>query len=185
MMRMRPVISRCTRAISRLPLACTSCRWNCSSSCPTVAPSLSRSASGRSQTSANAASVGRSSCRVTVSRRAHRCPDEPDRQVGGRRLTHGFALDPGRCGRWGGLALGGLVLERGVGQDGVKQHGRLQTLGRRAEAPAIEAGDLSIARLVPCLLELDLGLQTLDRLPPHQHRIAYRRGVGRGHVRGF
>ena len=55
------------------------------------------------------------------------------RQVGGQRLAHGFAFDTWRCGRRLVRLLGGRVFERGVGQDGVEQHGLgagVQALGR-------------------------------------------------------
>ena len=82
-------------------------------------------------------------------------------QVGGQRLAHGFALGFGGCGCWGGSVPGSLVLQIGICQDGIEQHGlraAVQALSRSAKAPALQACDLEVQRFDPGLAELDLGL---------------------------
>jgi hypothetical protein len=105
------------------------------------------------------------------------------RQVGGQRLAHGFALGSGRCRRRLGALLGGLVLQRGIAQDGIEQHGlraAVDALGRSAEAPALQARDLEVQCFVPGLLELDLGLHALNQISQHLQRLVGVRGARRG-----
>ena len=87
------------------------------------------------------------------------------RQARGQRLAYRLAFGAPRRARLLVLVLGGLVFERGVGQDGVEQHhlrARLQALAGRAEAPALEARDLEVQRLDPDLLELEFALHALE-----------------------
>ena len=110
------------------------------------------------------------------------------RQVGGQRLAHGFALAAGRCRWFGRRGLGGCVLSCGIDQDGIEQRGlraAVQALGRAAEAPSLQAGDLSVARFVPGSLELDLDLHARDQISQHLHRIVGGRRLGCRGIRGF
>lgn len=102
------------------------------------------------------------------------------RQVRGQCLAHRLTLDARGGRRRLDLVQGGEVFEQRVGQEGVEQHrlGRgIQALAGRAEAPALEARDLKVQRLDPGLAELELGLQALDPISQHLHRIVFRRGV--------
>jgi hypothetical protein len=104
------------------------------------------------------------------------------RQARGQCLAHGLAFGTRRCGRRFDLVLGRTVFEHGVGQDGVEQHGlrrAVQALAGGAEAPALQARDLEVQRLVPGLLEPELGLQPLDRQAKFLHRVGGRRRVVR------
>mmetsp|Transcript_39082 Transcript_39082/g.91536 ORF Transcript_39082/g.91536 Transcript_39082/m.91536 type:complete len:338 (+) Transcript_39082:3007-4020(+) len=98
------------------------------------------------------------------------------RQARGQGLANRLALG-WRCR---GLArlLSRDVLEQGIGQDGVEQHGLragAQALAGRAEAPALQACDFEVQRRVPGLLELQIGLHALEPLEHfarHEHRLA-------------
>lgn len=104
------------------------------------------------------------------------------RQARGQRLAHGLALGT-RRGRRRDLVPGRLILERGVGHDGVEQHGLrrvVQALAGLAEAPALQARDLEVQRLVPGLLEPELDLHALDQSAKFVHRVGCRHRVVRG-----
>jgi hypothetical protein len=96
------------------------------------------------------------------------------RQARGQRLAYRLALGlHRRRGLRLALLLGRAVFERGVGQDAIEQHrlrGRVQALAGRAEAPALQARDLEVQRLVPGLVELQLALQPLDQIAQLLHR---------------
>ena len=100
-------------------------------------------------------------------------------QAGGQLAAHGPAwrglggLHRNRRQR-PALVLRGRVLGPGVCNDGVEQHplrARLQALAGRAEAPVLQARQLEHQRLDLGPIELQLGLQPVERSARQRHRI--------------